>query len=480
MRLNDLLQRETKSNLEIKGLTADSRNVGPGFLFAALPGTQVDGTHFVEAAISSGASVVLVPSDYDESILAPTDLEVVKSGNVKQTFSRLAARFYGKQPHHLSAVTGTNGKTSIAWFTQALWQKIGHNAASFGTLGAVPAYVTKENIALTTPDTVTLHKALADAVDQNVSHLIFEASSHGLEQHRLDGLSITSAAFTNLSRDHIDYHGSMENYLEAKSRLFSELLPNAGTAVLNADIDQYESLKKHCNRTFSYGFSGSELRLISQKPTAAGQDLGLEIFGQKTNLSIPLIGSFQAMNLICALGIAVAEGGDPSNVLALLPELEGVPGRLEQTATDQNRTKSVVVDYAHTPDALQNAIAALKPHCDGRLIVVFGCGGDRDKGKRPQMGAVAERMADIVIVTDDNPRSEDPLIIRAEALAAAPSALEIGDRRDAIYESMAMAKEGDIVLIAGKGHETGQTVGDLTIPFDDKEVTQAAARTLWQ
>lgn len=480
MRLNELLQKEVKNNFEIKGLTADSRSVAPGYLFAALPGTQVDGTHFIKAAISSGASAILAPADYDESTLLVPAVEIVRSGNVKQAFSLLAARFYGKQPSHLSAVTGTNGKTSIAWFTQAIWQKLGHKAASFGTLGAVPAEVTNENIALTTPDTVTLHKALADAVDQNVSHLIFEASSHGLEQHRLDGLSITSASFTNLSRDHIDYHGSMENYLEAKSRLFSELLPNDGTAVLNADIDQYESLKKHCSRTFSYGFSGKELRLVSQKPTAAGQDLELDLFGQKSNLSIPLIGSFQAMNLICALGIAVAEGDDPTKILALLPELEGVPGRLEQTATDRDRSKSVVVDYAHTPDALENAIAALKPHCHGRLIVVFGCGGDRDKGKRPQMGAVTERLADIAIVTDDNPRSEDPSNIRAEALAAAPSAIEVGDRRDAIYESMTMAREGDIVLIAGKGHETGQTVGDITIPFDDKEVTQAAAKTLWQ
>lgn len=479
MLLSEITKSAQEKDIEINGLTSDSRSVQPGFLFAALPGSQVDGTQFISSAIAGGAETLLVPDDFKPTTALPSNLTIIKAPNPKRTFAEFAAQFYKKQPLHLSAVTGTNGKTSVAWFTQSLWEKLGHRAASFGTLGATPKSVTSENIALTTPDTVTLHKALRDAVERNFQHLVIEASSHGLEQHRLDGLSITSAAFTNLSRDHIDYHGTMSAYLEAKKRLFSDLLPSSGTAVLNADIPEFRALLDVCNNAFSYGFSGKELKLLNQRPTTAGQELELEIFGNRETLSIPLIGSFQAMNIICSLGLAVAEGADVSAATSQLTSLSGVPGRLEQTATDQQGSKSVIVDYAHTPDALENAINALKPHCENRLIVVFGCGGDRDKGKRPQMGAVAERLADVAIVTDDNPRSEDPALIRAEALAAAPSAKDIGDRKKAIYEAMSLAGDGDIVLIAGKGHETGQTIGTQTIPFDDKEVTQAAAKNLW-
>ena len=479
MQLNDLSQSSNRLNPEITGLTADSRSVQSGYLFAALPGTKVDGTDFLQAAIKRGASAVLVPSSFENVGEVPDQIAILRSDNVKKTFAELTARFFGDQPKHLAAVTGTNGKTSVAWFTQHLWHQLGHKSASFGTLGAIPKDITQENIALTTPDTITLHKAIRDAKEQQVSHLVFEASSHGLEQHRLDGLAISSAAFTNFSRDHIDYHGTMEAYFEAKARLFSEVLPKTCTAVLNADVPEFPRLQQLVGHSMSYGCKSKDIQLTKQRPTLAGQELSLNLFDRKLDIVIPLIGSFQAMNVLCSMGLMIAEGEDVDNVIPLLPGLTGVPGRLEQTATDASGQKSVVVDYAHTPDALENAIKSLRPHCDNRLIVVFGCGGDRDRGKRPEMGTIAEQLSDIAIIADDNPRSEDPGAIRAEIKAKAPSAMEISDREAAIFEALSLAKAGDIVLVAGKGHETGQTVGENIIPFDDKEVTQRAAQDLW-
>jgi UDP-N-acetylmuramyl-tripeptide synthetase len=477
---SDTLGQTTDLDLSrFSGMTSDSREVKSGFLFAALPGVKVNGEDFIEMAVESGASAILVQQDCVVPSTIKPDVVVLRSFNVRLEFSILVAQFYKFQPLHLATVTGTNGKTSVACFTQQLWQALGFNAASFGTLGAIPPSITNENISLTTPDPITLHRALRDVHTANCDHLVLEASSHGLEQFRLHGLKITSAAFTNLSRDHIDYHGDMASYLAAKKRLFTELLPQGCPAVLNADCDEFDELSAVSPNVISYGYNGKDIKLLSQTPTAAGQTLEVELSGAKYSIDLPLIGTFQAMNVLCALGIVHAEGGDISKLVGKLPLLAGVPGRLEQTAISPDQSKAVVVDYAHTPDALENAIIALRPHCNGRMIVVFGCGGDRDKGKRPLMGRVAHNHADVAILTDDNPRTEDAASIRQDVLVAAPELMEVGDREEAIRKAISIAQNNDIVLIAGKGHESGQTIGNKIIPFDDRVVTRQAAREIW-
>jgi len=468
---------------EIRGLTADSRAVERGFLFAALPGSRHDGRAFIAEAVARGAVAVLAPQGtaLPEGAGAAA---LVSDDSPRRRLALMAARFYEVQPRSIAAVTGTNGKTSVASFTRQIWQRLGYRAASLGTLGLVPARPDAPK-SLTTPDPVELHRCLAALARDGIDHLAMEASSHGLDQHRLDGVRVTAAAFTNVTRDHLDYHGSMAAYLAAKRRLFAELLAADGTAVLNADDPAAAALAEACAarglRVMTYGSRGRELRLLRQEPTQDGQRLTLEIDGRRHEVSLLLAGTFQAANVLAALGLVLATGaqtpGTLDHALDVLGGLEGVPGRLESVGRTP-RGAEVYVDYAHTPDALQTVLQALRPHTAGRLHVVVGCGGDRDPGKRPMMGEIAARLADAVIVTDDNPRSEDPAAIRRAILAAAPQAEEIGDRGEAIARAVATLSAGDVLVIAGKGHESGQIVGDGVLPFDDRDVARRAIAAL--
>lgn len=479
MRLIDLLSGEiTQVNLtaelrerDITGLTADSRAVAPGFLFAALPGTKVDGRDFIDTAITNGAAAILAP---DGTAIASGDVALLTAPNARAALAHIAAAFYGSQPNTIAAVTGTNGKTSVAHFTRQIWSMLGHRAISMGTLGLhMPDGTVKPT--LTTPDPVTLHADLAALVRDGASHAVLEASSHGLDQHRLDGVRLQAAAFTNLSRDHLDYHGTVENYLAAKTRLFAELLPSAGIAVLNADTPEYADLAESTRGTIlSYGRLGDDLVLCDAVPTQDGTHISAEVLGRVYEIDLPLAGAFQTYNILCAAGLAIACGETSADVMECLPRLQGVPGRLERAGIVNGA--GVYIDYAHTPDALENVLSAMRPHTKARLAVVFGCGGDRDRGKRPMMGRIATNIADRVIVTDDNPRSEKASDIRREIMAAAPGAREVADRANAIGEAVSQLADGDVLVIAGKGHETGQIVGDEIHPFDDIIVARDAIR----
>ncbi|MEJ1994461.1 MAG: UDP-N-acetylmuramoyl-L-alanyl-D-glutamate--2,6-diaminopimelate ligase [Limibacillus sp.] len=466
---------DTAGGIEIGGLTADSRQVGPGDLFAALPGSKADGRDFIDQAIEMGAAAILAPEGTRLKKQSRT-VGLVTAREPRAVLARMAARFFDEQPRHIAAVTGTSGKTSVADFTRQLWELTGERAASLGTLGLIPKTAARKAPPyLTTPDPVALHACLAEISLSGYDHLAIEASSHGLDQHRLDGLKVEAAAFTNLSQDHLDYHKDMESYFRSKLRLFAELLQPGGTAVLNADVPEYaalaESCRAHGQKVHSYGLRGRALKLLAVRPLSHGIALEMEIDGRRSEAELALIGAYQGHNALAALGLAQATESDIDALLAALPKLKGVPGRLELVASSP-KGAGVFVDYAHKPGALEAAIAALRPHTDGKLICVFGAGGDRDRGKRPQMGEIATRLADSVIVTDDNPRSESPAAIRAEIMAAAPGAREIGDRAEAIAAALEEAGQGDLVLIAGKGHETGQIVGDQVIPFDDAEVAR--------
>jgi UDP-N-acetylmuramoyl-L-alanyl-D-glutamate--2,6-diaminopimelate ligase len=464
----------------IVGLTADSRHVRPGFLFAALRGAQQDGRAFAADAVAKGAVAILTD---DEAALnldadARRHVAIIADPNPHRRLALLAARFYPRQPQIIAAVTGTNGKTSVVHFTREIWAALGHPAASLGTLGLV-APASRRPGALTTPDPVALQRDLAELAAQGVEHVAIEASSHGLAQYRLDGVRVTAAAFTNLTRDHLDYHGDMASYRAAKQRLFAELLARDGMAILNADSPEFAGLAALCRgrsqRVIAYGTAGvAELHLLSREPSRDGQRISLLLFGESREIDLPLVGEFQAMNVLAALGLAVATGTPVSDAAAVLPRLSGVPGRLQRVG--ETASGGVVfVDYAHTPDALATVLAALRPHAEGRrLAIVFGAGGDRDRGKRPLMGQVAREGADLVYVTDDNPRSEAPAEIRRAILAAAPHAIEIGDRSEAIAAAVAGLRRGDILVIAGKGHETGQIIGGKVLPFDDALVARDA------
>ena len=397
---------------------------------------------------------------------------VVTSPNVRAALAHMAAAFYGRQPETIAAVTGTNGKTSVAYFTRQIWNSQGFDTASMGTLGLeMPNGSVKPS--LTTPDPVTLHSDLADLAKQNVSHAVLEASSHGLDQHRMDGVSVQVAGFTNLSRDHLDYHGTEGHYLAAKMRLFSEVLRPNGVAVLNADTPQYNVLSSAFGGDkISYGRSGKEISLQDMRPTRRGTRLTATFMGHHLEVELKLAGAFQAYNVMCAVGLAIGCGSRVHDVLNGLHALQGVPGRLQLAGTVSGG--SVYVDYAHTPDALENVLTALRLHTDGRLIVAVGCGGDRDRGKRPMMGSAAVSLADEAIITDDNPRSEDPADIRAEVLEDAPGAIEIGDRAEAISHGVGLLHAGDVFVITGKGHETGQIIGNQVLPFDDIVVAREA------
>jgi UDP-N-acetylmuramoyl-L-alanyl-D-glutamate--2,6-diaminopimelate ligase len=462
---------------EVRGLSADSRTVAPGFLFAAFPGARLDGRQFVAQALARGAVAVLTDKAGVAALPegAAARAAILEDDNPRRRFALLASRFHPRRPRTLAAVTGTNGKTSVVHFTREIWTRLGRPAASLGTLGVVTATGRRPG-ALTTPDPVALHATLAGLAAEGIECVALEASSHGLEQFRLDGLEFAAAAFTNLTRDHLDYHRDMESYRAAKERLFGALLSADGTAVLNADSAEFPRLAALCRgrreRVLAYGEApGAELRLLACEPLPQGQRLALELFGERREVRLPLVGDFQAMNALAALGLAVATGATAAAAGEALAALTGVPGRVELVAAMPGGG-GVVVDYAHTPDALATVLAALHPHAPGRLVVLFGCGGDRDPGKRPMMGSIAARLADTVYVTDDNPRSEAPQRIRRAILEGAPDAIEIGDRRQAIETAIGGLAAGDLLVVAGKGHETGQIVGDKILPFDDAEVVR--------
>lgn len=491
LRLSELMRRSADATAissaplrdpVLAGLTLDSRKVKPGYLFAALSGSRQDGAAFVADAVGRGAVAILAAPDAELPPLGP-DIVVVRDANPRRRVALMAAAFAGAQPATIAAVTGTNGKSSTVHFVRHIWATLGHKAASIGTLGIVSPGLVRDG-GLTTPDPVQLHEDLAMLAREGVTHLAIEASSHGIDQHRLDGLRLSAAAFTNLTHEHLDYHQSMDAYFAAKARLFETLLPPGATAVVNADSDRAEALGALCGsrgiRFWTYGAKGREFRLVSDDPTPTGQRLVIEALGKHHGVELPLVGGFQASNALAALGLVVATGGDPARAVAGLASLTGAPGRLQLVARHRSGA-AVYVDYAHKPEALETVLRTLRPFARGKLVVVFGCGGDRDRAKRPVMGEIATRLADLAIVTDDNPRSEEPEAIRGEIVRGIAlerkNWIEIADgRHKAIDAGMAaLASADDLLLIAGKGHETGQTIKGVTHHFDDAEEARALA-----
>jgi UDP-N-acetylmuramoyl-L-alanyl-D-glutamate--2,6-diaminopimelate ligase len=467
---------------DIQGVTSDSRAVRPGFLFAALPGNATDGRRFIPDAVARGAVAVLVPRDTDGFGLNTPGIEagvcLIADENPRHRLACIAARFYEEQPGTVVAVTGTNGKTSVAEFARQLWRAVGADSASLGTLGLVTS-AGRSCPGLTTPDPVVLHACLRDLVAQGVGRVAVEASSHGLDQCRLDGVQLRAAAFTNFSQDHLDYHRTMRTYLVAKLRLFSELLVEGGTAVLNLDALECPEIMAICRErgvaVTTYGEAkAAHFRIVWREPTRTGQELSLRIDGREHRVFLPLVGDFQAMNAIAALAlVARADDRDGADYLEGLASLVGVPGRLQNVGRHPSGAP-VYVDYAHTPDALATLLQTLRPHVSGRLVCVFGAGGDRDPSKRALMGLAVAEGADRAIVTDDNPRNEDPALIRRAVIAGRLEVLEIGDRQAAIFAGLDGLKDGDALVITGKGHERGQIVGDIVLPFDDAEVAGRA------
>lgn len=495
MYLTDLIHKSGLNNtvtfednverLEISGVETDSRKICPGCLFIAVPGTRADGLDYIPQALKAGAVALMLSSEADLSSLhIPDSIPVLQSPCIRKDAARIAASFYPHQAETQVAVTGTNGKTSVVNFVRQIWEMFDLNAGSLGTVGLhtqsefIPA-------ALTTPDPVSLHKDINRAVQNGLTHLALEASSHGLEQCRLDGLKIHAAGFTNLTHEHLDYHETYENYRAAKGRLFNEILKDGGVAVLNADSKEFGFYKKLCDardiKSFSYGYKGQDFKILERFPAPSGQDIRLRVFGKDIDFFLPLVGEFQLMNVLCACALALQ--GVPKarehveEVFQSLEHLKSVRGRLEKVPGHRAGAE-IYVDYAHSPDALETVLKTLRPHVAGRLVCVFGCGGDRDKRKRPMMGKIASELSDKVIVTDDNPRTEDPASIRAQIMHAAPEAKEIGSRRMAIEHALKDLKDGDVLLVAGKGHEQGQLIGDILHPFDDAEEIRKALKKM--
>jgi UDP-N-acetylmuramoyl-L-alanyl-D-glutamate--2,6-diaminopimelate ligase len=470
MRLRELAGVDSDS--EVTGFAIDHRKVAPGSVFGAFKGQVFDGEDFIGQAVTRGAvAVVARPGAKVEAVPHLADEQP------RRLFASLAAKFFAPYPEVAVAVTGTNGKTSTVEMTRQMWRISGRRSASIGTLG-VTTSDDQVKTGLTTPDIVTFLSNMAGLERLGVSHVAYEASSHGLDQHRCEGVPLAAAAFTNFSRDHLDYHPSMDAYFEAKMRLFDELLPPEGTAVVWTDDAKSEAVMERVRRRGSklttVGRAGETLRLLDQVPTPLGQTVSVSHCGKTHRLALPLIGAYQAANVLVAAGLVMATGTSFEAAFSAMQRVSPVRGRLER-AVISPKGAPVYIDYAHTGDALEAAIAALRPHVEGRLITVFGAGGDRDQGKRPEMGAVASRLSDLVIVTDDNPRTEDPAQIRREVLAGAPGATEIAGRREAIAEAIRIARSGDIVLVAGKGHEQGQIIGDRVLPFDDVVVARECA-----
>ncbi len=476
MKLRDLLpEAEIDARhgaFEIAGVSADSRKIKPGFLFVAIAGAKADGALFAKQAAAAGTAAIAAQQRVDG---IPANVAFIHVNNARRALALAAAKFYARQPKTIAAVTGTSGKTSVAAFTRQIWAALGLPAASIGTVGVVsPKGETYGS--LTTPDPVELHRTLDQLASEGVTHLALEASSHGLDQHRLDGVRIAAGAFTNLSRDHMDYHPTIEDYLAAKMRLFSELIVDGGTAVIDVD-DCYagqfvEAAKKRGLKIMTVGEKGDGIKLVGGTIDGFAQAVTLAHGGKTYKVRLPLVGGFQVQNAALAAGLAIATGAEPARVFAALKKLTGAKGRLEHVGTRNGAP--IFIDYAHKPDAMAKALQALRPYASGRLIVVFGAGGDRDAGKRPIMGRIAAENADRVIVTDDNPRSENPAAIRKAILAKALGATEIGDRAQAIRAGIAELKSGDVLLIAGKGHETGQIIGDKIVPFSDHDAVAAA------
>jgi UDP-N-acetylmuramoyl-L-alanyl-D-glutamate--2,6-diaminopimelate ligase len=457
----------------IAGISADSRAVKPGYLFVAVPGAKADGASFVPQALKAGAIAVMA----ERSLALPDDVALIETPNIRRALALTAARFFPRQPATIAAVTGTSGKTSVAAFTRQIWAKQDLPAASIGTVGVVSPKGEHYG-SLTTPDPVELHRTLAELAGEGVTHLALEASSHGLDQHRLDGVRIAAGGFTNLTRDHLDYHITIEAYLAAKLILFERLVAPGGSAVIAVDGEYAGAVaaaaRKRGLTLFTVGRAGDGLKLTDVGIDGFAQILRLTHGGKNFSVRLPLVGEFQIENALVAAGFAISTGSEAAAVLAALESLTGAKGRLELVGHKDGAP--IFVDYAHKPDALAKALDALRPYAKRKLAVVFGAGGDRDQGKRPLMGAIAAEKADKVVVTDDNPRSENAAAIRKAILAAAPAATEIGDRRDAITRAIADLRNGDVLLIAGKGHETGQIVGNQVLPFSDHEAVAAALR----
>ena len=467
------------ARVRYEGLASDSREVKPGYLFAALPGTKTDGGQYIADALARGAVAILGRPELAARV-RDFDVEFLADENPRLRLAHLAADFYGAQPATIAAVTGTNGKTSVSVFLRQIWSFCGCKAASLGTIGMVTPSG-EISLKQTTPDPIGLHALLAELKRDGIDHLAIEASSHGLDQYRLDGTKISAAAFTNITRDHLDYHPTFEAYLAVKLRLFSELVRNGGVAVVNADSPHAENFINAARarrlKLLTVGENGSALKLKARTTRGDGQDLRVVSCGREWDVPLPLAGSFQASNALVAAALAIGLGAPEEKVFAALADLKGAPGRLEKVAYAPTGAP-VYVDYAHTPDALETVLIALRPHVRGKLHVIFGCGGDRDKGKRPLMGAAAAKYADAVIVTDDNPRTEDAAQIRREALVGCPGAREIGDRASAIRRGIENMQAGDVLVIAGKGHESGQVVGNDVRPFLDRDEAIKAAVTL--
>ena len=465
--------------MEFSGLAADSREVKPGFLFAALKGTKTDGGRFIEDAVKRGAVVVLGSPELADEV-RKLDVAFIADKNPRKRLAHLAAEFYGAQPRVVAAVTGTNGKTSVAHFLRQIWTSEGRSAASLGTIG-VYSPSGHAQLSHTTPDPVGLHAQLARLKGEGVDHLALEASSHGLDQFRLDGIDVTAAAFTNITRDHMDYHASFDDYLKAKLGLFERLVRAGGLAVVNRDADHADQFiavaTQRGLKLLTVGLQGETLKLTDQVPHARGQDLKVLYQGKPRTIALPLAGLFQASNALVAAGLALGLGDPVEAVFAALATLKGAPGRLELVAHTRAGA-SIYVEYAHTPDAIATVLTALRPHVKGHLHIIFGCGGDRDRGKRPLMAAAAARHADSVIVSDDNPRSEDPAAIRREVLQGAPNAREVGDRAEAIRLGIAALGSDDALVIAGKGHEESQLIGKMSLPFSDRAEAVKAALAL--
>ena len=476
MKLGDLFSGDAvvdvqHADVAVAGLAVDSRAVKPGDVFFALAGVKTDGARFIDQAIASGAAAIVSDRIPEGDRRVP----FIAVSNPRRALALAAAKFYARQPPTIAAVTGTSGKTSVAVFTRQIWQRLGFASASIGTIGLVSPKRTVYG-SLTTPDPIALHRSLDDLAGEGVTHLALEASSHGLDQYRLDGVRVSAGAFTNLSRDHMDYHPTVEHYLAAKLRLFTDLIVNGGAAVISADHEHSQAVidaaRKRKLRIVTVGRNGEGIKLVDAAVDGFAQKLTLEHGGKRYQVRLPLVGEFQIENALAAAGLVIATGGDAARAFASLEKLEGAPGRLELVG--ERNGAPVFVDYAHKPDALAKALEALRPYTKRRLVVVFGAGGDRDAGKRPLMGAIAAGNADTVIVTDDNPRSENPASIRAAIMAAAKGAQDIGDRAEAIRAAIAGLQTGDALLIAGKGHETGQIVGDKVLPFSDHEAAAAA------
>ena len=470
------------ANPDITGLAVDSREVKDGFLFPALPGTRVHGGEFIQFAMCMGAAAILTDAKGAEIAaeeLATSDAALIVTEDPRQALAGAAALWFGAQPHIIVAVTGTNGKTSVASFVRQIWTELDLAAVNLGTTGVEGAWTAP--LAHTTPEPITLHRCLAEAAGNGVTHAVMEASSHGLEQRRLDGVHLTAAGFTNFTHDHLDYHDTFEAYFAAKVGLFDRVLPEDGIAVINLNdpkgAEMHRVAEARGQRIITVGLAAADLCLLNQRFDATGQGLRFSWKGKTYQTRLNLVGGFQAENVLLACGLVIAAGEDPDRVFETLPHLTTIRGRMQLAATRHNGA-AVFVDYAHTPDAVATALKAMRPHVMGRLIAIVGAGGDRDATKRPLMGKAAAENADLVLVTDDNPRSEDPATIRNAVMLGAPEATEVGDRAEAILRGVDALQPGDALLIAGKGHETGQIVGDQVLPFDDVEQASISVAAL--